>query len=90
MGAYDKPVPPNFMERHWNDLDNLVVEKQKQFIRTVNERLEYGKHVRELHWTVLDVSVHTWGWEERAPSDAGDEAECEERPVYAPEDGKAY
>jgi hypothetical protein len=48
-------VPPDFVQRKWMRLDYNTNEKQKCFNRTVEENPSLGKHVRELHWTILDL-----------------------------------
>jgi len=47
----------------------------------------YARHVRSLHWTVLDTTRCYWGRPERPDSDEEADEEDEDRPLYVPEDG---
>jgi hypothetical protein len=77
------------------DLDRAVFEKQKLFIRTIKCSPGLGKHVRELHWTVLDASGQYWGQVVDGPYaddkdkdiEDGNNDTSNEKGVYAPEDG---
>jgi hypothetical protein len=84
-------VPTDFVAREWISLDYQVFDKQNQFIRTVNEKPAYGKYVRELRWTVLDVNSHTWRWHVADEDDEkylwDEEGDCD---VYEPEDGELF
>jgi hypothetical protein len=48
-------VPLDFVKRQWTHLDYNVFESQLEFIRTLSHASGLGKHVRELHWTALDL-----------------------------------
>jgi hypothetical protein len=85
--ASEQSVPPTFFERYIDDIDRDVFAKQKQFIATVQGNPELGKHVRRLHWTVLDTSGHYYGSPKLADSDANGEVEDVQRPLHIPEDG---
>ncbi|KAK7730135.1 hypothetical protein SLS57_001796 [Botryosphaeria dothidea] len=47
-------VPLDFSDRPRVALDEEIWLRQKQLIRTMDERPQYGQYVRELHWSVLD------------------------------------
>jgi hypothetical protein len=89
-------VPPSFTHREMMALDKAVFRKQSNFIRTIQGRPHWGKYIRTLHWTVLDASDQYWGSRENILDDHGaivnnddeDNSDEEERPIYAPEDGK--
>lgn len=64
-------VPRDITKRQATKLDKKVFHKQKLFIQTMQRSPELGRHVRELHWTVLDASDQFWGAlenEEQGPS----------------------
>ncbi|KAJ4364669.1 hypothetical protein N0V83_009266 [Neocucurbitaria cava] len=55
-GVMYHPVPPDFLQRKWTRLDYDVFLKQKTFVQTLEKTPSLGKNVRELRWTVLDLS----------------------------------
>jgi hypothetical protein len=86
-------VPSSFSERYWENFDRRAFLKQKMFVRTIQGRSEYAKHVRNLQWTVIDTSGNFWGERERELERELEREEGEggghdeERPLYEPEDG---
>jgi hypothetical protein len=48
-------LPPDFVKRQWTRLDYDLSESQLEFSRTLSHTPGLGKHVRELHWTALDL-----------------------------------
>jgi hypothetical protein len=48
------------VKREHTSPDYHAFEKQRFFIRTIQERPALGKHVRLLHWLVLDTSSRCW------------------------------
>jgi hypothetical protein len=85
--AREEEVSPTFCERHWDDSDKHAFAKQKQLIEAVQHGNNYAKHVRRIHWTVIDTSGQFWG----APVDEhldGDSDEVkDDLPLYMLEDG---
>lgn len=80
-------VYPTFSERYSEDFDKNAFARQKQFLETMQRESIYGKHVRRLHWTVLDTSGHCWGNRETPQSDDESDEATENLPLYVPEDG---
>lgn len=50
-----RTVPPDFFERHRTELDVSIYERQRMLLRTFAASQAYGKHVRTLHWTIMEV-----------------------------------
>lgn len=83
------PVPLNFIERQWTDLDREIRERQDLFIRTILDKPDIGKKVRHLKWTVLPSADDLWP--DEVMMDRYDEAflrDEEVLAVYPPEDGE--
>ncbi|KAH7084282.1 hypothetical protein FB567DRAFT_78704 [Paraphoma chrysanthemicola] len=55
-------VPLDFLKREWTSLDHETFQRQRQFINSMAISPAHGKHVRRLHWTILDVNSRTWRW----------------------------
>jgi hypothetical protein len=92
-------VPRDVTKRRATELDKKVFQKQKLFIRTLQCSPELGRHVREVHWTVLDASGQFWGAVENEEQNFSQVTHknteqkdlSQEKPpkiVYAPEDGR--
>jgi hypothetical protein len=46
-------------------LDLATFHRQEAFIRSLSARPDLGRHVRELHWTVMDLShPHEEEWDD--------------------------
>ncbi|KAK0659670.1 hypothetical protein DIS24_g3872 [Lasiodiplodia hormozganensis] len=57
----DSPIvlelPLDFAERPRVSLDDEIWLRQQQLIHTIKNHPEYGSHVRQLHWSVLNAPV---------------------------------
>lgn len=56
LGFVYHRVPPDFFQRKWTRLDYDVLEKQRKFIQALEKTPSLGKYMRELRWSVLDLS----------------------------------
>lgn len=67
-------------------LDHQAYEKQMCFIQIIKQKPTLGKHVRELHWTVMDTSSKYWRWSSADEYNTGVNWDDDEA-RYDPEDG---